>query len=206
MSLVRMTSSLQLEDILFNWQKLKATEWRIPTGCLKMHVISRKRATNYRALSRKMTHKDKAPYGPCSRHSQKSDRYRVFWECLPNFYQLKRMSSSWRESLPAEENVFQLKTGRLSSGTAYCMWSVIQSQSPISSSWVLCHSSWVRCHSLVHVECHSISISNLKFVSLVSQFVSHVSQPIACGVSFNLNLQSQVRESCVTVRESCVTA
>jgi len=44
------------------------TGWRRPIGCLKLQVIFRKRATNYRALLRKMTYKDKASYGsspPC---------------------------------------------------------------------------------------------------------------------------------------------
>ena len=36
--------------------------WRRPTGCLKLQVSFRKRATNYRALLRKMTCKDKASY------------------------------------------------------------------------------------------------------------------------------------------------
>ena len=44
------------------------TGWRRPIGCLKLQVIFRKRATNYGALSRKMTYKHKASYGsspPC---------------------------------------------------------------------------------------------------------------------------------------------
>jgi len=44
------------------------TGWRRPIGCLKLQVIFRKRATNYRALLWKMTCKDKAFYGsspPC---------------------------------------------------------------------------------------------------------------------------------------------
>jgi len=32
-----------------------STGWRRPVGCLKLQVIFRKRATNYRALLRKMT-------------------------------------------------------------------------------------------------------------------------------------------------------
>ena len=46
------------------------TGWRRPVGCLKLHVISCKRATNYRALLRKMTCRDRASCGsspPCSR-------------------------------------------------------------------------------------------------------------------------------------------
>jgi hypothetical protein len=35
------------------------TGWRRPIGCLKLQVIFRKRATNYRALLRKMTYTDK---------------------------------------------------------------------------------------------------------------------------------------------------
>jgi len=36
------------------------TGWRKPIGCLKLQVIFCKRATNYRALSQKMTYEDKA--------------------------------------------------------------------------------------------------------------------------------------------------
>jgi len=46
-----------------------------PIGCLKLWVSFRKRATNYRALLREMTYKDKASYEsslPCS-------RYRHIW-------------------------------------------------------------------------------------------------------------------------------
>jgi len=48
------------------------TVWRRPIGCLKLQVIFRKRATNYRALLQKMTYKDKASYGsllPCTAKS-----------------------------------------------------------------------------------------------------------------------------------------
>jgi len=38
------------------------TGWRRDTGCLKLRVIFRKRATDYRALLRKMTYEDKASY------------------------------------------------------------------------------------------------------------------------------------------------
>ena len=38
------------------------TGWRKCIGCLKLQVSFRKRATNYRALLRKMTSKDKASY------------------------------------------------------------------------------------------------------------------------------------------------
>jgi len=49
--------------------------WQRPIGSLKLHVIFRRRATNYRALLRKMTNQDKASYGslpPCVRKSVKS--------------------------------------------------------------------------------------------------------------------------------------
>jgi len=51
------------------------TGWRRLLGCLKLQVISRKRATNYRALFRKMTYEDKASYDstpPCTSHLGKS--------------------------------------------------------------------------------------------------------------------------------------
>jgi len=47
---------------------LVSTGWRRLIGCLKLQVICRHRATNYRALLRKMTYEDKAPYAstpPC---------------------------------------------------------------------------------------------------------------------------------------------
>jgi len=45
------------------------TSRRRPIGCLKLQVISHKRANNYRALLRKMTYKDKASHDstpPCT--------------------------------------------------------------------------------------------------------------------------------------------
>jgi len=42
--------------------RVHGTEWRRPIGSLKSQVIFRKRATNYRALLRKMTYKDNASY------------------------------------------------------------------------------------------------------------------------------------------------
>jgi len=38
------------------------TGWRNPTGCFKLYVSFRKRATNYKTLLRKMTYKYKASY------------------------------------------------------------------------------------------------------------------------------------------------
>jgi len=52
------------------------TGWRRPIGRLKLQVIVRKRATNYRALLRNMTRKDRASYGslpsctPWRRHNR----------------------------------------------------------------------------------------------------------------------------------------
>jgi len=46
-----------------NARSLKCgTGWRRPIGCLKLQVIFRKRATDYRALLRKITYEDKASY------------------------------------------------------------------------------------------------------------------------------------------------
>jgi len=45
------------------------TGWRRPIGCLKLQVIFCKRATNYRALLRKMTCEDEESYDstpPCT--------------------------------------------------------------------------------------------------------------------------------------------
>jgi len=42
--------------------RVTRTGWRRPIGCLELHVIFRKRATYYRALLRKMTCEDTAPY------------------------------------------------------------------------------------------------------------------------------------------------
>ena len=47
--------------------------WRRPIGCFKLQVIFRKRATNCKALLRKITYKDKASYvfsPPCTLRAQ----------------------------------------------------------------------------------------------------------------------------------------
>ena len=47
---------------------MSCTGWQPPIGCLKLQVIFRKRATNYRALAQERTYKDKASYDstpPC---------------------------------------------------------------------------------------------------------------------------------------------
>ena len=53
----------------YAWQdQFLRTGWRRPIGCLELQLMFRKRASNYRALLRKMTCKDKASYGsspPC---------------------------------------------------------------------------------------------------------------------------------------------
>ena len=46
----------------------QTTGWRRLIGCLKLPVMFHKRATNYRALLRKITYEDKASYDstlPC---------------------------------------------------------------------------------------------------------------------------------------------
>ena len=51
----------------FTWM-FTCIGWRRPIGCLKLRIIFRKRATNCRALLRKMTYEDKASYDsapPC---------------------------------------------------------------------------------------------------------------------------------------------
>ena len=55
------------------------TGWRRPIGCFKLQDIFRKRATNYRALWREMTYKDKASYGsspPFTRCVRETNRER----------------------------------------------------------------------------------------------------------------------------------
>jgi len=49
------------------------TRWRRPKRCLKLEVIFRKRATNYRALLWKINYEDTASYGsspPCTKYAQ----------------------------------------------------------------------------------------------------------------------------------------
>jgi len=49
------------------------TGWRRLIGCLTLQVIFRKRATNYRALSQKISYKDKASYDPTPPRTFKRD-------------------------------------------------------------------------------------------------------------------------------------
>jgi len=58
--------------------------WRL-TGCLKLQVIFRKRATNHRALLRKTTCNDKASYGslpPCTPHCNTLRRTAIYCTTL----------------------------------------------------------------------------------------------------------------------------
>jgi len=61
--------SLSLSCFLnFSLASSVITGWRRLIGCLKLQVIFRNRATNYRAVLRKMTHEDKTSYDstpPC---------------------------------------------------------------------------------------------------------------------------------------------
>jgi len=72
------------------------TGWRRTTGCLKVHVNFRKRATNYRALLQKMTSKDKASFGsspPCNTGTATiwriPDVLRIF--CKSTLHEYKRV-------------------------------------------------------------------------------------------------------------------
>jgi len=51
-----------IESLLASQTFTLGTGWRRCRGCLKLKVSSRTRATNYRALLRKMTYEDKASY------------------------------------------------------------------------------------------------------------------------------------------------
>jgi len=60
-----MLNILNIESLTLQF---RVTGWRRSIGCLKLQVIFCKRATNYRALLRKMTYKDKVSYDstpPC---------------------------------------------------------------------------------------------------------------------------------------------
>jgi len=62
---------IQVNLVKYKWV-MSHTGWRRPIGCLKLHVIFCKRATNYRALLQKMTYEDKASYDstpPCMSES-----------------------------------------------------------------------------------------------------------------------------------------
>jgi len=64
--------SLLLDLSFVAIQSFPTTGWRRLIRCLELQVIFRKRATNFRALLRKMTYKDKASYDstpPCMRPS-----------------------------------------------------------------------------------------------------------------------------------------
>ena len=64
------------------------TGWQRPIGCLKVQVIFRKRATNYKALLRKMTFKDKASYGS-SPHGREKEREMLFG------FHFQKCSAAW---------------------------------------------------------------------------------------------------------------
>ena len=70
-SSIYLTVLIYFMRAIWNWFHAwhTGTWWRRPIGCLKLQVIFRKRAHNYRALLWKMTCKGKASYGsspPCT--------------------------------------------------------------------------------------------------------------------------------------------
>jgi len=66
------------------------TGWRRCIECLKLQVISRKRATNSRALLRKMTYKDKASYGSSPPCTQSGGHTRIAKPLETSLYLCKR--------------------------------------------------------------------------------------------------------------------
>jgi hypothetical protein len=72
------------------WQHI--TGWRKLTGCLKLYVIFRKKATDYRALLRKMTYGDKAscdPTPPCNPSWRIYESWRTHERVVPHVYHLQ---------------------------------------------------------------------------------------------------------------------
>jgi len=82
-----------------------AIRCRRPIGCLKLQVVSHKRATNYRALLQKMTYGDKTSYGvspPCKSildPTKRNQTYNSFvpWHCveIAEYLELHHTSSFW---------------------------------------------------------------------------------------------------------------
>ena len=75
MSRVRMSHATHMNESCHTHERVlshrprASTGWQRLTVCLKLQVIFHKRATNYKALLRKMTYKDKAYYDstpPCN--------------------------------------------------------------------------------------------------------------------------------------------
>ena len=73
------------------------TGWQKPIGCTKLQVIFCKRATNYRALLRKMSCKDKAFYGS-------SPHCIVIWDGYD--YQAPYNYRSLLQKSPIKERIF----------------------------------------------------------------------------------------------------
>jgi len=73
------------------------TGWRRRRGCLKLQVIFRKRATNYRALLRKITYRDKASYDstpPCSKSNTSIlQTHFHIWHLLTNILKKNRIAT-----------------------------------------------------------------------------------------------------------------
>ena len=65
--------------------KYICTGWWRPIGCLKLQVIFRKRATNYRALLREMIYEDKASYvssPPCTVTACNDTAMHIYVKCI----------------------------------------------------------------------------------------------------------------------------
>jgi len=139
---------------------------RRPIGCLKLQVIFHKRATNYRALLRKMTYKDKASYEsspPCV-WQDSSRRCDVTMWTTPMTRRLIHVCRMWHSFLRCDmvmmDATWRMRTWRGSICCVVGMWQdvfmkcdmVMMDEWNLWMSHVTC--AWMRwliqvCHSYV---------------------------------------------------------
>ena len=109
---------------------MASTERRRPIGFLKLQVIFRKRAMNYRALLRKITYRDKASYGsspPCST-----------WQVEP-------LLMASEVTMPTTYAVMVLD--------------VVESSPPVAEYTSSTASFGIWCHYADHTSCHGFRMS-----------------------------------------------
>ena len=120
------------------------TGWRRLIGCLKLQVIFRKRATNYRALLRKMTCKDKASYDSipsCTLYSSlhlNDSCFHIATHCLtlPHEIQVTATLESWVASeFPSVAPVLAKSAAKTVSEN---LWSIAKKSLPAFSPRSTC--------------------------------------------------------------------
>jgi len=126
MSRVRMSHATHMNESCHTHERVlshrprASTGWQRLTVCLKLQVIFHKRATNYKALLRKMTYKDKAYYDstpPCNNDGNLVIHVSICKWVISHIWKMTYKDKAYYDSTPPCNN-----DGNLVIHVSICKW------------------------------------------------------------------------------------